>query len=322
LAATAPLTLTNDGTHLTLGADLFPDDTLVLGKWRIRGNNSGEFYLERLDDDGAIVTDAWYPVATFGFNTEINSPGMAIDNLGVAYNLTAGNLAVAGSITNGGFPVLTTNTGYTKAQVDTSLNGKQNKLTTASIVDVDELTCWNKLETNILTGRNVAQVTVQDNLKVTQNAIIEGSLDVATDINVNSVFASGPITSTGLLTNSVICNGNMSIIGGNLIGYNPFWVAGRVNGTTLQILGSKGRYGFTVTRPSGFPTGVYKITFNTPAPDANYVISLAQFANGNIKVWDSTDAPGRIPATTSFHVISYNTSWTVANLDFWFSIFV
>ena len=158
LAVTAPLTLENNGTHLTLGADLsakadltyvndqlatkanqattytkaevdtaisnldlVSDGTLVLGKWRIRGNNPGEFYLERFDDDGAIVTDDWYRVATFGFNTEINAPGLGVDNLGVVYNLTAGNLAVAGSITNGGFPVITTNSGYTKAEVDTAI---------------------------------------------------------------------------------------------------------------------------------------------------------------------------------------------------------
>jgi hypothetical protein len=236
---------------------------------------------------------------------------MGIDNLGVAYNLTAGNLSVAGSIPNGEFPVLTTNTGYTKAEVDTSLNGKQNKLTAASIVDVDELTCWNKLETNILTGRNVSQATVQDNLKVTRNAIIEGSLDVATDINVNSVFASGPITSTGLLTNSVICNGDMSIIGGTINGYSPFWAAGRVaaNGT---IENKKGSVDFSCTRTAA---GNYLITFAQPHPDgANYAIQLSSYVffsqvNGSI-----------VPTELNFRVRLTNASLQDTDSVFYFAV--
>jgi hypothetical protein len=77
---------------------MFPG-SLALGKWRIRGDAAGEFYLERFDDDGAITTDGWYPVCLWGFNTDINSPGMNIDKLGVAYNLNAGNVTATGTST-------------------------------------------------------------------------------------------------------------------------------------------------------------------------------------------------------------------------------
>jgi hypothetical protein len=119
----SPDTGTGPPSHLFAG-------TLVLGKWRIRGNNPGEFYLERLDDDGDVITNDWYRIATFGFNTNNNSPGMGIDNLGVLYNFTAGNatvsgdLSAAGALTNGGHSVLTTNTAYTKAEMNTVLAGK------------------------------------------------------------------------------------------------------------------------------------------------------------------------------------------------------
>jgi len=83
---------------------MFPG-SLQLGKWRIRGSEAGEFYLERFDDDGELQTDAWYPVCTWGFNTQINSPGMGIDNLGVVYILSAGNIT-AGSLTVEGTDVL------------------------------------------------------------------------------------------------------------------------------------------------------------------------------------------------------------------------
>jgi hypothetical protein len=97
LKVSPPLVATSDNSHVHVSLDLA--GILVLGKWRIRGEVDGEFYLERFDDDGALVTDAWYPVCTWGFNTEINSPGMGVDNLGVVYNLSAGNITASGTTT-------------------------------------------------------------------------------------------------------------------------------------------------------------------------------------------------------------------------------
>jgi hypothetical protein len=87
------------GGHIRVGNDLTAETGIIrLGdKWRIRGNVNGEFYLERFDDDGATRTNDWYRVTTWGFNTEINSPGMGVDNLGVAFNLTAGNVTASGA---------------------------------------------------------------------------------------------------------------------------------------------------------------------------------------------------------------------------------
>jgi hypothetical protein len=92
-----PATGTGPPSHLFAG-------TLVLGKWRIRGDVGGEFYLERLDDDGAERADDWYKVCTWGFNTEINSPGMDVDNLSVSGNTTLQNVSAA-SLTVGGVNV-------------------------------------------------------------------------------------------------------------------------------------------------------------------------------------------------------------------------
>jgi hypothetical protein len=85
--------VTGDGAAQSI---MFPG-SLQLGKWRLRGTEAGEFYVERFDDDGELQTDAWYPVCTWGFNTQINSPGMGIDNLGVAFNFSAGNITATGS---------------------------------------------------------------------------------------------------------------------------------------------------------------------------------------------------------------------------------
>ena len=138
------------------------------------------------------------------------------------------------------------------------------------------------------------------------------------DVETNNISSNGASQVT--VNDNLVVTGNLTV-NGSLINYKPFWAAGRVNGTNLSILKSNGRYGFTVTRAPDFPTGVYKITFNTAAPDANYVISLAQFGNGNVKVWENTLYSG-LPTATHFHVVTYNTSWVVANYDFYFSVYV
>jgi hypothetical protein len=141
------------------------------------------------------------------------------------------------------------------------------------------------------------------------------------EVETNTVRANG--ASQVSVDADLVVYGNVTI-NGSLINYNPFWVSGRVAGSNLAILKSNGEYGFTVSRPAGaeFATGVYKITFNTPAPDANYVISLAQIGSGNIKVWDYNSAFDGRPAATHFYVVTYNTSWVLTNWNFYFSVFV
>jgi hypothetical protein len=97
---------------------------------------------------------------------------------------------------------------------------------------------------------------------------------------------------------------------------SPFWVTGKVNGlSTLNVLTSKGRYGFTCTRPATFPNGVYYIAFNTAYENANYVINTTNQATGTCKVWDYTP-----PTNQGFHIVTYNTDNAVSNSIFHFSV--
>jgi hypothetical protein len=66
---------------------MFPG-SLTLGDWRIRGNESGAFYLEVFDDSGAVVTNNWFPVCTWGFNTENNSPSLTVGGVDVVQSLS------------------------------------------------------------------------------------------------------------------------------------------------------------------------------------------------------------------------------------------
>jgi hypothetical protein len=240
--------------------------------------------------------------------------GAAPGQVGVFKDMTVeGDLAVVGNINSWGYMSTNgTRLDFTVAsplqRVVTPFTGELQLVLDKTAL-ADDFAPAFILEEPLIEGYNFA--TNERSLKI----------DPLGSMSINSVFASGPITSSGIITSSILCQGNLSIIGGDLIGYKPFWAAGRVNGTNLSILKSNGRYGFTVTRAPDFPTGVYKITFNTAAPDANYVISLAQFGNGNVKVWENTLYSG-LPTATHFHVVTYNTSWAVANYDFYFSVYV
>jgi hypothetical protein len=258
--------------------------TVEMGKWRFRGSNPGEFYLERFDDDGDLRTDEWVKIATFGYTTNINSPGMGVDNFGVLYNFTAGNatvtgdLSVAGALTNGGHSVLTTDTAYTKAQINTALAGKANEFSIVTPVGGTNL-----LRSSILKG-------VRVNSPITLGADTDFVLDFGLD--------------TAALANV----------------FKPFWVAGRVDGSTMTILSSRGRYGFNIARVSGYPIGVINIAFDTPTPDHNYVVNLTMESTGFIRVWEAT---GQRPNEDGFRIVTNGINGTaLMNVSFYFSVFV
>jgi hypothetical protein len=100
---------------------------------------------------------------------------------------------------------------------------------------------------------------------------------------------------------------------------SPFWCAGKINGftagDTLQKLSSSGRTTYTCTRVSGLANGAYYIQFSTPNPSAHYIIHLTNQATGNVKVWDSTP-----PTVNGFHIIVFNTTDTLSNSIFHFSV--
>jgi hypothetical protein len=60
---------------------------------------------------------------------------------------------------------------------------------------------------------------------------------------------------------------------------------------------------------------VYRIQFASPAPNNNYVISLAQLGSGNIKIWETT-----APTVNNFHVVTSNTTFNLTNWAFHFSV--
>ena len=79
-------------------------------------------------------------------------------------------------------------------------------------------------------------------------------------------------------TTAVRLNGDTTILGnlsisGSLSGYSPFWVAGRIDGSIAgavpTVVTRKGDYGsqITCTRASGYPIGVFVVSWTTAHSD-------------------------------------------------------
>jgi hypothetical protein len=326
----------------------------VLGKWRLRGNEAGAIYLERLDTDGAVVSDGWVNVGTFVHNPDNNVPGLEVFNLGAQGVTTLGTLLMNGDIAADTLRARST----TQVTVQDSLAVAGDL--TALNATVGALTATSEILIDTIRARVENQVTIADSLAVTGSLTAQGvdvvqrfndtrlhpdvvrfapnllgytqilsSLDVSGDMSVtNVIYSQGEPVALRSQTEPLFTavdplykNLNLQTGAYELKVRSPFWCAGRVNGATLATVASIGRVGYTVSRPDGFPVGVYEIRFASPAPNNNYVISLTQQGNGNIKIWDATlyDGP---PTAARFNVVCYNTNWQVADFIFHFSVVV
>jgi hypothetical protein len=92
---------------------------------------------------------------------------------------------------------------------------------------------------------------------------------------------------------------------------SQFWAAGKIHGGYPNLVVSRGRYGFTVSRPAGYAVGVYYINLNTAYQSAEHVISNATEYTGHCKVWDSQP-----PTAAGFHIVKFNVSNQLINTMF------
>ena len=118
-----------------------------------------------------------------------------------------------------------------------------------------------------------------------------GGLDVGGEVRTDTIRARDVNGTTSV--SKLAVTGSLTVGGASVQGGSPFFCAGRVDGAATAI-SSVGRVGYTVSRPSGFPTGVYRIQFDSPAPSNDYVISL--------------------------HVVTSNQTFTLTNWPFHFSV--
>jgi hypothetical protein len=96
---------------------------------------------------------------------------------------------------------------------------------------------------------------------------------------------------------------------------SPYHCAGRVNGINVTVGSSTGRVGYTVARASGQGTGVYQITFDTPAPNNGYTITMLPMTFGTCYLWDTNP-----PTVNGFHCVVVSNTWQLRNAIFHFSV--
>jgi len=104
---------------------------------------------------------------------------------------------------------------------------------------------------------------------------------------------------------------------------NPFWVAGRVNGSTVTKMSTKGKHDYTVTRVS---TGLFWISWTDPHPDGTNFTAFFSGngftgANWNI-LHDFTVGGGAPYGNTEYgvSVITRDNNFTLLNGSFSFQV--
>jgi hypothetical protein len=199
------------------------------------------------------------------------------------------DLAVGGSVSATG-------------NISTSAALRANSLTAVSgtvVTATGDLTVVGTTRCDVLRGQDGTQVTCNDDFSV-----------------VGALTASGNVSSAGqVAAQTMFCQGNLTL-NGSLVGWTPFFCAGRVNGVSATVGSSIGRVGYTVSRPSAYPTsGVLRISFASPAPNNNYVVSIAPVYYGVARLLDTIP-----PDVDGFHAVMSGSNWGLTNGTFHFSV--
>jgi hypothetical protein len=219
---------------------------------------------------------------------------------------------------------------YTKTETTTELNKKANSATTNTKTEVAALiSAYDPytLESPLGKGRILATGEYQIRLNNSYYESLNDKADMwflydsITDLqtNTNDQLAAIPLHTYADLTLFYGSVTALQTYTNNQITYIPytsqFWAAGKIHGGYPNIVVSKGRYGFTVSRPAGYAVGVYYINFNTAYPSADYVISTNSAYTGHCKVWDSQP-----PTAAGVHIVKFNVSNQLINTMFHFSV--
>ena len=199
-----------------------------------------------------------------------------------------GAMSASGVIYSANAPCLTDFDAYTKTQVNTSFAPKASPtftgtattpaLKTFSIQTSSGVDSGVSVTDELLLVNNASQTMVTF-LGATKGTIFEGNVACNTmsalkydKIVIGAPGESGNLTVNGnaTVTGNATFGGNLSL-GGSLTSYSPYWIAGRIDGTTTvpTVVTSKGDKGAEITcvRKSGQPVGVYDISWTTAHPD-------------------------------------------------------
>ena len=115
------------------------------------------------------------------------------------------------------------------------------------------------------------------------------------------------------IADNLVVTGNLTVNGSSI---NPYFVNGYVSGNALTFSDRGGQTTVTVTRASGYASGVYEISMSSPHPrGASYVIQATPRYSGYLKVWDTYT-----PTATTFSIVTYSFSGNLTNGDFYLTV--
>ena len=141
-----------------------------------------------------------------------------------------------------------------------------------------------------------------------------GNVNIPYDIKTPEIMVDRIKASTleyMTIDDNVISAGNLVVNGSS--NYEPCWVAGKVDGTNLNTLPTKGISGFTVSRASGYAAGVYYINFGrNPYDDA---INVSNQESLYYNIWESSN-----PTVNGLYVVCHTNATTPGNATFHFSV--
>jgi hypothetical protein len=242
--------------------------------------------IDRFDSDGNIVTDSWLPVANFTWDMDTNKSGLEIngqDVMALFESIDADVLAVQNGL---GAKMNSVNSFYKSLSGDNVILTLDDKI---QLVGDQESFAIQRFDNDGAIATNtfldVAKFTY--NTETNQAAMIMNGVDI-----FNEATTAAPQTTTYTKTEvDELLNSKEPIftaieplqkvinfpdgtfsIALDSSGIIPFFCAGKVDGSNLAKLTSKG-IAYTVTREPDFATGVFNINFAEAHPDGvDYII--------------------------------------------------
>jgi hypothetical protein len=163
--------------------------------------------------------------------------------------------------------------------IGTSVTGVCLNIHDNGVVDVPFVLTTQELMTDTIRGQTAEFINIDDNVVITGSLTVNGYLET-----------------------------------GATVDRNPFWVAGKVNGSNGAIITNKGRVGFSVGKSA---TGFYVITMDYPHPDGSeYIIhTTAQTYHSYVRTGGGYD-----PTNNQFTIIVINSSNVTSDITFFFSV--
>jgi len=148
------------------------------------------------------------------------------------------------------------------------------------------------------------------------------NLDVTGELYVSQRVAV-PLVEAGVLKSDtlrpsvnpgVTVESDLHVIG--MVSYgallSPFWAAGKVDCTNMQVLSSIGRHPFTITRVSGFSAGIFKVTFGVPHPAAGHYI-VASLITQERTFNYVREGAASLPTANSFEIVCFSSGNALTN---------